>query len=113
MRIAAQSWRGAGRNSPFQVTVHNREEDLKEEVDGVYQHRQQVQPCFARHLDESRSGVFGARGMLASTRRGDEDVWRAGIAGQAAVCEIAIWRLSCGGCREARRGKLAWGRCAG
>jgi hypothetical protein len=35
--------------SPFQIAVHNREEDLKEQVDGVYQHRQQVQPRFTSH----------------------------------------------------------------
>lgn len=34
---------------PFQITVHDGEEDLEEQVDGVYQHRQQVQPCLARH----------------------------------------------------------------
>jgi hypothetical protein len=27
-------------HSPFQIAVHNSEEDLEEEVDGVYQHRQ-------------------------------------------------------------------------
>jgi hypothetical protein len=37
--------------SPFQVTVHDGEEHLEEEVDGVYQHRQEVQPCFARHCE--------------------------------------------------------------
>jgi hypothetical protein len=36
-------------NSPFEITVHNREEHLEEEVDGVDQHRQQVKPCFAGH----------------------------------------------------------------
>jgi len=41
---------------PFQIAVHNREEDLQKEIDGVYQHRQQVQPCFTRHF-ENRSCV--------------------------------------------------------
>ena len=36
-------------DSPFEITVHNREEHLEEEVDGVDQHRQQVKPCFAGH----------------------------------------------------------------
>lgn len=36
-------------DSPFKITVHDREEHLEEEVDGVDQHRQQVKPCFARH----------------------------------------------------------------
>jgi hypothetical protein len=34
-------------NLPFEVAVHNREEDLEEEVNGIYQYRQQVQPRFA------------------------------------------------------------------
>lgn len=33
----------------FEITVHNREEHLEEEVDGVDQYRQQVKPCFAGH----------------------------------------------------------------
>lgn len=37
-------------HSPFQIAVHNREEDLKEQVDGIYQHRQQVQPRFTSHF---------------------------------------------------------------
>ena len=44
------AWR-AGRHSPFQIAVHNGEEDLQEQVDGVYQHRQKVQPCFASHCE--------------------------------------------------------------
>ena len=44
-------------NSPFQITVHNREEHLEEQVDGVYQHRQQVQPCFASHCEGSVCSV--------------------------------------------------------
>ena len=42
---------GSAYYSPFQVTVHDSKEHLKEEVDGVYQNRQQVQPCFAGHLE--------------------------------------------------------------
>ena len=38
-----------GMDSPFQVAVHDREEDLKEQIDRVYQDCQQVQPCFAGH----------------------------------------------------------------
>lgn len=33
----------------FQVTVHDSEEDLQEEVDGVDKHRQQEQPSFSGH----------------------------------------------------------------
>lgn len=36
-------------NSPFQIAVHDGEEHLEEEVDGVDQHRQQVEPRFAGH----------------------------------------------------------------
>lgn len=46
-------------NSPFQIAVHDGEEHLEEEVDGVDQHRQQVEPRFAGHhgheIDSSRS----------------------------------------------------------
>jgi len=33
----------------FQIAVHDGEEDLEEEVDGIYQDCQQIEPCFARH----------------------------------------------------------------
>jgi len=33
----------------FQVAVHDCEEDLEEQVDGIYQHRQQIQPRFTSH----------------------------------------------------------------
>jgi hypothetical protein len=51
---------------PFEVAVHNREEDLEEEVDGVYQYRQQVQPRFARHHDIGIAGVCVIKGDVAS-----------------------------------------------
>jgi hypothetical protein len=35
----------------FQIAVHDGEKDLQEEIDGVYQHRQQVQPRFSRHSE--------------------------------------------------------------
>lgn len=47
---------GGGRSIPFQITVHNSEEDLQEQVDGVNQHRQQVQPRLAGHHDGLKSG---------------------------------------------------------
>jgi hypothetical protein len=49
--------RRVGQNIPFEVAVHNREEDLEEEIDGIYQHRQKVQPRFARHHVECRMCV--------------------------------------------------------
>jgi hypothetical protein len=35
---------------PFQVAVHDGEEDLQEEIDGIYEHREQIKPRLARHL---------------------------------------------------------------
>lgn len=34
---------------PFQVAVHDCEKDLEEEVDGIDQYREEVQPCFSGH----------------------------------------------------------------
>lgn len=36
----------------LKITVHDREEDLEEQVDGVDQHRQQVEPRFTRHCGQ-------------------------------------------------------------
>ena len=44
---------------PFEIAVHDGEEDLEEEVDGVDQHRQQVQPRFARHCGGCQSMLPG------------------------------------------------------
>jgi hypothetical protein len=35
--------------APFQIAIHDGEEDLEEQIDGVYQHGQQIEPCFSRH----------------------------------------------------------------
>lgn len=40
-----------GETLPFQIAVHDGEEDLKEKVDSVDQHRKEEQPRFARHCD--------------------------------------------------------------
>lgn len=37
------------RSLPFQIAVHDRKENLEEQVHGIYQHRQQVEPRLARH----------------------------------------------------------------
>lgn len=56
---------------PFQIAVHDGEEDLQEQVDGVNQHRQQKQPCFARH---HWTGVVVRRGEIdAKVKLYDED----------------------------------------
>ena len=34
---------------PFEIAVHDGEEDLEEEVDGIDKHCYQVEPRFARH----------------------------------------------------------------
>jgi TPP-dependent indolepyruvate ferredoxin oxidoreductase alpha subunit len=41
----------------FQIAVHNGEKDLKEQVDGIDQDRQQIEPRFARHFDLLRRKV--------------------------------------------------------
>lgn len=62
-------------HSPFQITVHDGEEDLEEQVDGVYQHRQQVQPSFTSHCGGRLCGVTqlrceGRRGMQGAVLAG-------------------------------------------
>ncbi len=32
---------------PFQIAVHDGEENLEKEIYGIYEYRQKVQPCFA------------------------------------------------------------------
>jgi hypothetical protein len=41
--------RGGTLSIPFQIAVHDGEEDLKEEVDGIDKHCYQVEPRFSRH----------------------------------------------------------------
>jgi hypothetical protein len=38
-------------NLPFQIAIHDREENLQEQINGIDQHSQQVQPCLAGHHD--------------------------------------------------------------
>jgi len=38
---------------PFQITVHYREENLEEEVDGIEQYRKEEEPRFSRHVEMS------------------------------------------------------------
>lgn len=55
---------------PFQVAVHDSEEDLKEKVDGVEQHRQEVQPRFSGHHVDG----FGlVKRILAAIGQGREE----------------------------------------
>lgn len=51
-----------GMGVPFQIAVHDGEEDLEEQVDRVDQHGQQEEPCFAGHHD-----VFGILGRVRRT----------------------------------------------
>jgi hypothetical protein len=39
--VSAQS-RVTWRDVPFEIAVHNGEEDLEEQVDGIYQHSEEV-----------------------------------------------------------------------
>lgn len=48
---ACGSIKKLGIDSPFQIAVHYREENLQKQVDRIYQHSEQVQPCFAGHLE--------------------------------------------------------------
>lgn len=64
--IASRSGAGDARRGddiPFQVAVHDGEEDLQEQVDGIYEHGKEVQPRFARHV----GGIVAGR-----RRRRDE-----------------------------------------
>lgn len=65
-------------DSPFQIAVHDGEEHLEEEVDGVDQHRQQVEPGLAGHdgheIDSSRGlGELYLNGEQSRSKRG---CWR-------------------------------------
>lgn len=54
MPAIVSCWRGEGQGAsfvPFEIAVHDGEEDLQEQVDGVYKHRKQKEPRLARHLD--------------------------------------------------------------
>jgi len=42
----------------FQIAIHDGEEDLKEQIDGIYQHRQQIEPRFSRHYADRHLGSF-------------------------------------------------------
>ena len=62
---------------PFQITVHNGEENLEEKVDGVYQHREEVEPRLAGHFVQFAcgrrqeldcSGTFGSSGSEVADR---------------------------------------------
>lgn len=48
---------GGTRNSPLEIAVHNGEKHLKEEVDGIDQYRQQIQPRFTRHDGQIRNAL--------------------------------------------------------
>lgn len=107
-----------GGDSPFQIAVHDGEEDLQEQVDGVYQHRQKVQPCFASHCEEVVCSVV--RGLMGLGRGSAEADGPAGdhAADAIAVASEVVWQWSrCGQscvCRlRARRGKLARARRGG
>ena len=69
-----QNSKGQRVGIPFQIAVHNREENLEEEIDRIYQYGEQVQPCFARHL----SDCFPACSK-PSTRRMCVSVWIRGF----------------------------------
>src|SRR6478609_12189922 len=64
-----------GGGLPFEITVHDGEEDLQEQVDGVDQHRQEEQPSLSRHHLDGRKGFKELKGLwevmrCRSNRRG-------------------------------------------
>ena len=61
--VVAPGWK----DSPLKIAVHNREEHLEEKVDGVDQHRQQVEPCFARHHGDGGFDLRQKDSMARST----------------------------------------------
>ncbi len=64
-------------DSPFQITVHDGEEDLEEQIDGVYQHRQEVQPRFAETLLRTSRMDRSATGEMRFFA--DQDAQRLGL----------------------------------
>jgi len=64
----------------LKIAVHNREKHLQEQIDGIYQYRQQVQPSLAGHHDWSllnrvytrflQAACMGFRGGLRCNVRG-------------------------------------------
>lgn len=78
---------------PFKIAVHDGEKNLKEQVDGVDQHRQQEQPRFSRHHGGFPSGRAGD--CLA-----DEEAKRRGKGKEKkkkqkiASCRLADWCCS-------------------
>lgn len=96
-------------NSPFQIAVHDGEEDLQEQVDGVYQHRQKVQPCLASHCEDVTCNVVQ---VLMEEGSAEAD----GSAGDHTAVRlrvrcVVVERMRSCVCRlRARRGKLARAR---
>ena len=54
---------------PFEIAVHDGEEDLKEEVDGIDKHCYQVEPRFSRH--DCERGYENASVVVVSGVVGD------------------------------------------
>lgn len=73
--VRAEVWLPERRKHvPFEIAVHDGEEDLEEQVDGIYQHGEEVQPRFARHRDRRLSADRGDEricfyGSMTESRR--------------------------------------------
>lgn len=70
-------------HAPFEVAVHDGEEDLEEQVDGIDEHGEQVQPRFSRHGAGGGSGwrtreEGGRKGGRGRRRRGERARDKAG-----------------------------------
>lgn len=97
-----------GGRIPFQVAVHDGEEDLQKQVDGVYQHRKEEKPRLSRHdggifLLNALCGVFGGGRSLTclSSRTVAIDslvwAWVAGFSGptEARSCDFEVGGRGC------------------
>lgn len=58
-RVMSGKRRRKRKDIPLQITIHDREEDLKEEVHGIDEDREEVEPGFTRHVDGGSSGGSG------------------------------------------------------
>jgi len=116
--IRAPSRARCGGYAPLQIAVHDGEEDLEEQVDGVYQHRQQVQPRFAGHcggcVRRDTGGVWEAYGRKTRSSLAVSPMMSpTGLSAQAKRSEALPSRQGCrramGGCERERGGELARG----
>lgn len=74
---------------PFQITVHDGEEHLQEQVDGVDQHRQKEQPRFSRH---HAGGLLRVREVIGRKRDAAEEEELKVLLVGSVVTSFELWR---------------------